>query len=277
MGGWEDWIGRTEIAEDVLTARIVSGFEAMLGRASSLAEGEAAPQGIHWLLAPPPTPRGELGADGHAARGGFLPPIPLPRRMWAGGEIAFLAPLPIGASIRRHSRIASVAEKRGSSGRLVFVTVDHVIEAGGRVAARESQTIVYREAPTTLQAELPPAEARPAPSPWRQQWLTDPVMLFRYSALTFNGHRIHYDEPYAKREGYPGLIVHGPLIATLLMDLCAAALGPNRLSTFRFRGLAPAFCGEPLLAQGTPEGGKAELSLYARGRRVMSASATFAS
>jgi 3-methylfumaryl-CoA hydratase len=178
--------------------------------------------------------------------------------------------MPVGCRVERTSTIAGVAEKSGQSGRLIFVDVEHSVGADGAPCLRESQTIVYREAPSGPHAPGPISD-QPRDWPWMALWPTDPVLLFRYSALTFNGHRIHYDQPYATEvEGYPGLVVHGPLMATLMLDLCDRRLGPNRLSRFSFRGLGPAFCGETLAVAGRPEGDTIDLKVFTEdGRTVM--------
>jgi 3-methylfumaryl-CoA hydratase len=269
----EDWIGRTETARDILTPGLVQGLNATLDRDSPYPEpGCEAPQGIHWLLAQPRVAQSRIGPDGHPERGDFLPPVALPRRMWAASRVDFLAPLRVGDDIERTSTVAAVTDKEGRSGALVFVEVDHVTRAGETPAVSERQTIVYRQAGGNA------GSPRPGPGgdwEWRRQVTPDAVLLFRYSALTFNAHRIHYDLDFATRtEGYPGLIVHGPLTATLLLDLAARKLGGNALAHFRFRGVSPAFSGAPLTLLGRQEG--ADLSLAAEngeGHPVMTASA----
>jgi len=186
----------------------------------------------------------ELSQDGHPARGGFLPPVPLPRRMWAGGELEFFEPLRVGDEAKRTSRISDVTMKTGSTGVLCFVSVEHLITTPRGTALRERQDIVYRDISTAQPAA--PAKAPPPPpvAKHRESHLADPVLLFRYSALTFNGHRIHYDRDYVtKVEGYPGLIVHGPLQAALLIELAAKVHGGKAPATFVYRGLQPLFDG----------------------------------
>ena len=176
--------------------------------------GDAAPLTVHWCLAQPVFPMSELGPDGHPTRGGFLPPVPLPRRMWAGGELEFFEPLRVGDEAKRTSRISDVTMKTGSTGVLCFVSVEHLITTPRGTAIRERQDIVYRDMSTAQPAA--PAKAPPPPpaAKHRESHMADPVLLFRYSALTFNGHRIHYDRDYVtKVEGYPGLIFHGPMQA----------------------------------------------------------------
>jgi 3-methylfumaryl-CoA hydratase len=265
----QDWVGRTETAEDVLTARLVHEFNATFDRPM-----DAALLGIHWCLAPPVAPAAALGPDGHAARGGFLPPVALPRRMWAGGALTFHDALQVDDPITRHSRIAGVAMKRGRTGALCFVTVDHEIRTPRGLGVTERQDIVYREA-ATGPAEAPAAFSGTAPQ-WRQEMRAGPVLLFRYSALTFNGHRIHYDRNYAVAvEHYAGLVVHGPLQATLLLNFAAQCAG-ERPRSFTFRGVSPLIDSEnfSLNARSTDAG----LELWAEtdtGRRTMQAQAEF--
>jgi len=271
MTDWSDWIGRSREAEDVVTPGLVDGLRATLDYPDSPGAGEAAPQGIHWLLAPNRAPMRALGADGHARTGDFLPPMTLPRRMWAASHVRFLQPVPVGASVRLRSEIASVTPKSGASGELVFVEVDHVVSANGTAAVQERQTIVYRAAGKSSAR----GETDDIRSDFERRCRPDPVMLFRYSALTFNSHRIHYDQPYATGvEGYPGLVVHGPLTASLLIDLCARQFGGNRLSRFSFRAVSPAFAGEQLRLHGRSTGDGIELVAAADGRIAMRAKAT---
>ena len=278
MSDWQDWVGRSETREDVVDAGLVARFTATLDVEPA---GQFAPQGLHWCLCPPDAPTAMLGPDGHPVRDetGLLPPIPLPRRMWAASKVDFLAPLRIGERVRRTSRLASVTEKRGGSGLLVFAEVEH-LTSGSDEAVREVQTIVYREAA--------PAGAPPSP-PLRSAAVFDsggadahrmvqpePPLLFRYSALTFNSHRIHYDLPYATgEEGYRGLVVHGPLTATLLLDLARRELGDQPLATFAFRGVQPAVAGEPLHLTLAADGDAVTLAAWAAdGAAVMSATGT---
>ncbi len=252
------WIGREERKTDVVTPGLVERFEATLGR-SACASAEGAPLAIHWCLAPPAWPAGELGRDGHPARGGFLPPVPLPRRMWAGGKLELHAPLRTGVEVTRASRIADVVLKSGRSGELVFVAVNHRIVCDGVTVITERQDIVYRAAerpspPAADQAAS--AGAKPQSRSGRVPDLTETVdatttMLFRYSALTFNGHRIHYDVEYARREeGYPGLVVHGPLQATLMLHMAARINGGAPPRLFTYRGVAPLFHGGSFTVNG---------------------------
>ena len=244
VGFLQQWIGRREQAEDLITPRLAASLRATLDLPSApCADGDPAPLCAHWCLAPAIVAESETGADGHPARGGFLPPVPLPRRMWAGGELRFLAPLRIGDRVRRVSRIESVELKEGRSGRLCFVRVAHEITTSRGVAVEEVQDIVYRDAVETAGRRLP-APAAPSPeATLRRTVEASTLKLFRYSALTFNGHRIHYDRDYCRTvEGYPGLVVHGPLQATLLALLAQEALGrpPTR---FVYRGVSALFDG----------------------------------
>lgn len=239
------WIGRTQKASDIVTAQLVKALRATLFMdIGNPEQGDAAPLTTHWCLAQPVAPMNELGPDGHPARGGFLPPVPLPRRMWAGGQLEFLDALRVGDDVTRSSRIADVTLKTGSTGTLCFVTVDHTITTRRGVAIRERQDIVYRD---VTPAGTQKAATAPAPGPTaqhRETHMADPVLLFRYSALTFNGHRIHYDRDYVtKVEGYPGLIFHGPLQASLLVEFAAKLHGGASPKTFSYRGVQPLFDG----------------------------------
>jgi 3-methylfumaryl-CoA hydratase len=237
------WIGRTTRASDIVTAQLVKGLRATLflplGEPKT---GDAAPFTVHWCLAPPVAPASELGADGHPSRGGFLPPVPLPRRMWAGGELEFFDTLRVGDEVTRSSHIKDVSLKTGSTGMLCFVAVDHEITTPRGIAIRERHDIVYRD--VTPASSAPAKAAGPAPKAQHSEThFADPVLLFRYSALTFNGHRIHYDRDYVtKVEGYPGLIFHGPMQAALLVEF-AAKLRDRVPKTFAYRGVQPLFEG----------------------------------
>jgi 3-methylfumaryl-CoA hydratase len=239
------WIGRSAEASDIVTAQLVKGLRATLFQEIGEPKpGDAAPFTTHWCLAQPVFPMSQLGPDGHPARGGFLPPVPLPRRMWAGGEVEFLDTLRVGDEAKRSSRISDVTVKTGSTGTLCFVSVEHVVTTPRGAAIRERQDIVYRDVSSTPQA----APAKPATAPpaaqHRESHMADAVLLFRYSALTFNGHRIHYDRDYVtKVEGYPGLIFHGPLQATFMVELAAKLHGGKPPKKFSYRGLQPLFEG----------------------------------
>lgn len=232
-----DWIGRTETATETLRPFPADALAATLDRDESYPEGAALPDLWHWLYFLPLHKLSESGRDGHAARGGFLPPVPLPRRMWAGSRFRFQAPLRVGAHATKRSTILKVEEKQGRSGPLCFVTVGHELIDGDTLCIAEEHDIVYREDPAPG-APAPAPQPAPEGSAFHRVISPDPVLLFRYSALTFNGHRIHYDQPYATGvEGYPGLVVHGPLLATLLMDLLRRQ-DMGRVTGFAFRALA---------------------------------------
>ncbi|MEA1618921.1 MaoC family dehydratase N-terminal domain-containing protein [Erythrobacter sp. T5W1-R] len=278
---FDAWIGREQRAKDrlgdALAARWLATFDRPRPRPAIM------PQGIHFALCTPEAPTAALGEDGHPARDdspdSFLPPFPMPRRMWASSKIAFHAPIAIGAVIERVSRVASISEKEGSTGPLAFVDVEHTTKANGTIAVIETQTLVYREpaAPDAPLSPPPPGGGVFDPAGWdAHRTLTpDPRLLFRYSALTFNTHRIHYDAPYAEEvERYRGLVVHGPLTASLLLQLAARELGENRLRTFQFRGLSPAIAGEPLhLVMKKSTDGYELAAFAADGRQVTAASA----
>ncbi len=239
------WVGRTDTAHDVVSVRLVRELAATLDMdRPEPVPGERAPVAVHWCLAPPAA-RGRLvGPDGHPQRGGFLPPVPLPRRMWAGGMLQIEDRLRVGDVVERRSRIEDVTLKEGRSGVLCFVAVAHEVHTERGLAIRERQDIVYRDgdaAASAMPAVGAPLSRAPDEARWHEDLLADAVRLFRYSALTFNGHRIHYDRDYATRtEGYPGLVVHGPLQATQLLELATSIRG-TAPREFRFRGLKPLF------------------------------------
>jgi 3-methylfumaryl-CoA hydratase len=272
----QNWIGRTVSADDVLRAQPARFMQATLDRDPSLVDGDALPPLWHWLYFLEALPTRALGRDAHPRKGGFLPPVALPRRMWAGGRFTFHAPLILGQAARKTSTILNVVEKSGRTGELCFVTVEHRVFQDDRLALCEEHDIVYREDP---QPDAPKPRHEPAPGNAAFDRLVTPseVMLFRYSALTFNGHRIHYDLEYARQvEGYDGLVFHGPLTATLLVDLaCAEVTRP--LTAFSFRALAPIAGSAPFHIQGRAEGKDAQL--WARrsdGALAMQARAEFA-
>jgi 3-methylfumaryl-CoA hydratase len=323
VSDWSDWIGRTVSQSDMLTPALIQRHRATLDRTPA----DPAPlPGIHWVLNLPEAATAELGEDGHPRRAGlpagkvendraglpagkaeknpdiagsFLPPIDLPRRMWASSEVEFVAPIAVGATVERVSTIADIAEKSGNSGRLAFVTLDHRIAADGVEAIREKQTLVYREA---LQPSTPTSSSFPrrreslirrsmpqeqvmdsrlrgndrslGTYPHHHTLTPTETLLFRFSALTFNTHRIHYDAPYARDvEGYAGLVVQGPLTATLLLNWATTLFGPVR--AFRFRALAPAFAGAPLTLVARQDGDAITLAaLGPDGSERVKASAT---
>ena len=258
---------RTKVRTDILSPWPSRAMLGLLDRdPRTLSEGDPLPLGWHWLYFKEPLRASQLGTDGHESRGTFMPEVDLPRRMWAGGTLRSLRPALIGEPAELRSEIREVKEKRGKSGRLVFVTVGQTVLQGGHPCVEEEQLIVYREAerrpatasgraestvqresadrsgaaapPTRGHADTPPAE-------WTETFLPTTVTLFQFSALTFNGHRIHYDHPYVtQREGYPGLLVHGPLTALVLLD-AAQRHGPAPVSSFRYRALAPLYVDQP--------------------------------
>src|SRR3954452_13914419 len=237
------WIGRTAEATDIVTAQLVKGLRATLFQEiGDPMRGDAAPFTVHWCLGQPVFPMSELGPDGHPARGGFLPPVPLPRPMWAGGQLEFHDSLRVGDGPKRSSRISDVTMKSGSTGQLCFVSGEHLVSTARGLAIRERQDIVYRDI-----GGAPPAPSAKAPPPLpqhRETHISDPVLLFRYSALTFNGHRIHYDRDYVTRvEGYPGLVFHGPMQAAFIVELAAKLYGGVAPRKLGYRGVQPLFEG----------------------------------
>ena len=238
---YQSWIGKTEQCEDTVAAKPAAALAATLDKADFNAGiGQPLPPAWHWIYFQSAAPASQLGPDGHPRRGGFLPPIPLPGRMWAGSVLRFHEPIRIGDHLQRRSTIADITFKHGRSGPLAFVKVQHEYWRAEQCVLEEQHDIVYREA-TQAGATPAPLTAAPERGDWQRRVHPDPVLLFRYSALTFNGHRIHYDRSYCQEvEGYPGLIVHGPLIATLLLDLLTTSQ-PDPVCEFDFRARAPLF------------------------------------
>jgi len=259
------WIGKTERLSDRVTHVPVASLSATLDRDDPRpADGDVLPPLWHWLYFLPVYRQSAIGPDGHPKRGGFLPPVELPRRMWAGGRLEFRAPLRVGESIERVSRIANVELKQGRTGPLVFVLVRHEIHNASGLALTEEHDIVYRENPRSGDPAPKPQPA-PAQPTWRRDIVPDDVLLFRYSALTFNGHRIHYDRRYVTEvEGYPGLIVHGPLLATLLLDLLRRERPDADVAAFAFRAVKPLFDVAPFAVCGTPESDGKSARLWAQ-------------
>jgi 3-methylfumaryl-CoA hydratase len=266
------WIGGTDVLEDIAAAAPLAGLAALLDHETPPWPKDEVPPLGHWLYFLPRARQSEIDVDGHPRRGGFLPPIDLPRRMFAGAVITFHAPIAIGAKIERVSTILDVTEKRGSSGRLVFVKLRHEVSTGGVLAVSEEQDIVYREAAKAV-ASLPKPEGSPRPSEQVRRITPDPTQLFRFSALTFNAHRIHYDRDYARDvEFYPGLVVQGPYIATLLMDHLLRHAPAVRLHAFRFRARSPLFDTAPFdVCLGRKDGGYDLCAIDADGREAMTA------
>ena len=279
LAHWRGWVGRTEQRNDAVPAAALDAWAATLDRDDPLAAaGDDVPPLAHWLFFLPLARQSLLGPDGHPQRGGYLPPIDLPRRMWAGGRLQFQQPLQVGDVITRTSRIASVDAKSGKSGALAFVTVRHEIGCPRGVAIVEEHDIVYRDAPQPGAAAATP-QAAPTDQTFSRRIVPDPVLLFRYSALTFNGHRIHYDRSYVTEvEGYPGLIVHGPLIATLLMDLLRRHRPGSVVERFSFTAKSPLFDLHPFDVCGRFDGER-NVVLWARnhqGALAMQAAAELA-
>jgi 3-methylfumaryl-CoA hydratase len=249
------------VRPDTIRANHLAAWNAMLDRDDPFPrDGDPVPPGFHWTLFAPVARQSDLGRDGHPKRGGFLPPLQLPRRMWAGSRVRFGAPLHVGEQVEQTSVIDRIEGKRGRAGELVFVTIRRTVSGSGGVAVEEEQDLVYRGPEKDKGPEHPSQPARP--SPWHRVIVPDDVLLFRYSALTFNGHRIHYDRRYAmEEEGYPGLVVHGPLLATLLLDLLRRHLAAARLETFSFKARRPTFDTSPFALEGEPaeEAGRVRL------------------
>ena len=274
-----DWIGRSETVTDTVAPTPYAALSAMLDRDPQRPPvGTLLPALWHWLYFLPLHRQSEIGPDGHAKRGGFLPPVPLPRRMWAGSQFQFHSPLRVGDALMRTSTIHDVTEKSGRTGPLVFVKVRHEIRRDGEanVALTEFHDIVYREAPSAEQPATAPTTA-PAISPWERKWVPDDVLLFRYSALTFNGHRIHYDRRYVTEvEGYPGLIVHGPMLATLLLDLLRHEKPDAAIARYEFKAVRPVFDINPFFVCGEPQADGKTFKLWVKdheGYLTMSATA----
>jgi 3-methylfumaryl-CoA hydratase len=269
-----DWIGKTETRSDTVTSGPVAALSATLDREDPGPQpGDPLPPLWHWLYFLDRHRASELGPDGHARRGELLPPVPLPRRMWAGSRFEFHHPLRVGDQMTRETRVIDINEKSGRSGPLVFVVVRHQISNANGLAIVEEHDIVYRE-----HGPAAPAEPAPAAATWERTILPDDVLLFRYSALTFNAHRIHYDRRYATEvEGYPGLVVHGPFIATLLMDLLRRTLPQANVVKFSFRAVSPLFDTGHFTVCGKTEGRAVTLwAKNAAGNLAMSAQALLA-
>ncbi|MDO9401937.1 MAG: MaoC family dehydratase N-terminal domain-containing protein [Polaromonas sp.] len=260
----QGWVGKTETLQDDITAAPVRALSATLDRDDAEpVKGTLLPELWHWLYFLPAARQSGIGPDGHPQRGGFLPPVPLPRRMWAGGRLQWhQQALQVGDAVTRTSTIGSVKHKSGRTGDLLFVLVRHELRNTQGLALTEEHDIVYRANPQ-------PGDTPPAPQPaakdaaWTREVVPDDVLLFRYSALTFNGHRIHYDRKYVTEvEGYPGLIVHGPLIATLLADLLRRNLPNARLLKFEFRAVRPVFDLWPFKLHGKPSADGKNVELW---------------
>ena len=281
MSQWDAWVGREATQSDLVGASLVQRWLATFDRAHDA--GTHLPQGFHFCLCTPESATADLGTDGHPRRSddpaAILPPVPMPRRMWAGSDIAFLSPLKQSQRIERRSTTRAISEKTGASGTLAFVELEHMWRADGSEAIREIQTLVYREGAAPDAPLSPPA--RGGGEFDHDSWdastslIPDERLLFRFSALTFNTHRIHYDAPYAQQvERYRGLVVHGPLIASLLLQLASDTYGDNALASFSFRAVSPAIAGEPLHLAMRQSADGLELGAFADdGRQTLKASA----
>ncbi len=260
----EAWVGREEVRSETIDESVMQAMAAAMDLDRAPGIGEALPPGWQWLFFNPKVRQSELGVDGHPAKGGFLPPVALPRRMWAGSRIQYLAELPVGAPASRKSEILKVVNKSGKRGALCFVTVRHTTASNGVDSIIEEQDIVYKEA-------TPPGSPLSAPKPhedkasWSQTVVPTTPLLFRYSALTFNGHRIHYDQAYARdEEAYPDLVVQGPLIATLLQRFAVQHGAGRSMVGFDFRGVTPLFVDRAFTLEGREEDANT-LAIWARG------------
>ena len=269
----QDWVGRSECIDDVATATPYAALSATLDWPARLPPqpgrpepGTPLPPLWHWLYFLPLAAQSEIGPDGHPNRGGFMPPVPLPRRMWAGSDFEFHAPLLIGDALSRTSTIVEVTEKNGRTGTLIFVKARHEIRRQNEsaVALTEHHNIVYRAMPSANDV-APPPQLAPTVAAWSRSIVADAVLLFRYSALTFNGHRIHYDRNYVtETEGYPGLIVHGPLLATLLLDLLRRQMPDAIVKNFMFKAVRPTFDINPFSVHGQPAADGQSVRLWGR-------------
>ena len=270
-----NWLGHSESFNDTIRLQPASFMEATLDRPIKLEEGQPLPPLWHWLYFLEAKRGSELGRDGHPQKGGFLPPVTLPRRMWAGGRFQFLAPIPIGQQARKVSSIKDIKYKHGRTGELCFVTVLHEVFVGDTLSFTEEQDIVYREDPKS-DAITPQPLMAPDQYDISETITPTQIMLYRYSALTFNGHRIHYDVDYAREvEGYQDLVFHGPLTATLLVDLAARTFSKQPKS-FMFKGLSPITADNAFKIEGRREGDV--MHLWARrydGVLAMTAQANF--
>lgn len=261
---WTDWVGSQEIREEIISEFPAQAAAAMLDvDGEQMSSGCPLPPLWHWFYFLPRVARSQVDHDGHPKRGGFLPPVDLPRRMFAGARTQIFEPITIGETAIRQGEILKVTEKSGKSGRLVFVTVHYRIQQGGTIRVEEEQDIVYKEPGQSIPVPRPLSSIPDAPvGSWIKNVTPDTVLLFRFSALTFNAHRIHYDRPYARNEeGYPGLVVHGPLTALLLAGMVRENRS-KRIVRFRFQGLAPLFDLHPFRLVGQPEGDTVVLDAY---------------
>jgi 3-methylfumaryl-CoA hydratase len=250
----QSWIGRQVSAVDPMMPFGARALAALLGHAHAPGVGDSLPLAWHWLYFLDTPSSDATGSDGHPRTGDFLPPIPLPRRMWAAGELELERPICLGTPAEKRSTIVAIDAKQGKTGPLVFVTLRHAITQGGVLCVREQQTLVYRAA-AQGPAALPPGEPAPEAVDWSRSFVPSTVMLFRFSALTYNAHRIHYDRDYAKAaEFYPDLVVHGPLLLIQLLDLIERGALPTPLAAVRFRVVRPSFVDAPVQLRGRRDG-----------------------
>jgi 3-methylfumaryl-CoA hydratase len=240
------WIGRQTVVEDPMTPFGARALAALLDHAHTLNAGDALPLAWHWVYFLDAPSSAATALDGHVRTGDFLPPVPLPRRMWAAGALELERPLCLGEPAEKRSTIVAIDAKEGKSGPLVFVTLEHRITQGGALCVREEQTLVYRAA-QRAPAPLAPGEPARVDAEWSRSVVPSAVLLFRFSALTYNAHRIHYDREYATGvEFYPALVVHGPLLVIQLLDLVERGAAPTPLAVVRFRAVRPSFVDAPL-------------------------------
>lgn len=261
----QKWIDNTEKAEEELELWPVTAMMAALDVPAEHwpQRGDTLPPTAHWNYFVPRVPQSKIGTDGHPQRGDFLPPIPLPRRMWAGSRINYYEPLIIGEKVTKTSTVQDIKVKEGKSGSLAFVTVKHAYSNTEGVALEEEQDLVYRDNPPAATG-VPERKPAPEDAIWSRKIHPDTPLLFRYSAVTFNAHKIHYDYPYATEvEGYPALIVHGQLIATFLLDNWQRNNPNDTVTQFSFKAMSPLFCGETFKAEGKPTESENEGELWA--------------
>ena len=258
IGYLGQWIGNQESIEQTISAEPLHRMAATLDQAPKhIVDGAVVPALWHWAYFLKPTRASELGRDGHAALGEFMPPVPLPRRMWAGGELKFNEPLRVGELARRESTVRDIKVKQGRTGTLCFIEVEHCFLVGGELRFSEIHNIVYRDIKRPEESTVLPPEA-PDDAQWTREVVPDSTLLFRYSAVTFNGHKIHYDIDYCRdEEGYPGLVFHGPLTATMLLELALAKNPKLSLEGYEFRAYSPLFDNAPFTLNGKNEGKKA--------------------
>lgn len=271
-------IGRTECRRAVISPARAVALAAALDLDAVPGGGASLPSAWHWMFFNPVARRSERGPDGHPRRGGFVPDLGLPRRMWAGGRLVYHAPLPVGAEAIRESEITDVSTKKGRSGHLGFVTIRHRISHASTLCIEEEQDLVFREAAVPGAPGASPVSA-PGDARWSEVFVPDPMLLFQYSALTDNGHRIHYDQSYSRLvEGYRDLVVHGPLVATLLHGLATRCRDRAPIRRFAFRAMAPLFVDRPFRLEAAASEGGEGIILWARGPEgelAMQATASF--